>query len=614
MHFGDALWENALGTPARRNRLVFILLLVIGVALWAPGPGHAAVTYVPRIEGVEDSKLMGTLRGLSQLFSLEDEPPDTVVGLDQRARGDLDRLKPVLHGAGYWEAELDYAIDESAQPVAVTITVRPGPIYRLAKVELKTPTGGVPPPLADPSPAALGLKIGEPALTQPVVDAESIIAERYGDEGRPFAKVVGRGVVIDRATKEMTVTYTVDAGPQVRFGPHTVNGLERLDSDYVQRRVKWRMGDVYDARLVAQTRRALIDSGLFSSVRIDTSAAQADNEPVPLTIAVVERARRSIGAGLNYDTSQGIGSTGFWEHRNFFGGGESLRFQADLAQERLAALTRFRRPDVLRTDQDFLAEAELADEMPDSYESRKLRLFSGLERNLLPQLSVGAGPQFEIAEVEQKAFFDDVPSRVDYTLIGFPVYARFDQTDSKLDPTRGHRESFTVTPYTSVSEVSLTFVSLQAKASAYKSLDSENRYILAGFAGIGSIIGESTNRLPADKRLYAGGGGSVRGFGYQRAGPLVNDDLPTGGVSTIDFGVELRVKITEQIGIVPFFDAGSAYRSTLPKPGSDLFYGAGIGGRYYTPIGPLRVDVAIPLNKRSGDSPFQLYISIGHAF
>jgi translocation and assembly module TamA len=447
-----------------------------------------------------------------------------------------------------------------------------------------------------------------------VVDAEPIIAERYGNEGRPFAKVVGREVVIDRATKEMTVTYTVEPGPRVRFGPHTITGLERLEPGYVERRVKWRAGDVYDARLVAQTRRALVDSGLFASVRIETSAAPADDEPVAMTVAVIERARRSIGAGLYFDTSQGVGSRAYWEHRNFLGGGENLRFQGEAGQQRFGALGRFRNPDVLRTDQDFIAEAELSDDLPDPYESRKLRLYSGLERNLLPQFSVGGGLQFETAEVTQKALFENVPAKVDYTLLGFPVYARFDQSDSKLDPTRGHRESLTVTPYTSVSGVDLSFVSLQAKASAYQPLVPDNRYVLAGFAGLGSIVGETTNRLPADKRLYAGGGGSVRGFGYQRAGPLVDGDLPTGGVSTIDFGVELRVKLTETIGIVPFFDAGSAYRSTVPKPGSDLFYGAGIGGRYYTPIGPLRLDLAFPLNKRREDSAFQLYISVGQAF
>lgn len=601
-------------TGFSRNRSFLSLLVVFGALFWMPGASEAAIAYTPRFEGVDDSKLMSTLEGLSQLFSLKDKPPDTAVGLEQRVRADLGRLKPAMQGAGYWEAELDYAIDEAAEPVTVTITVRPGPLYRIGKVEMKTPDAGAPPPLTDPSPDALGLKLGEPARSQAVVDAESIITERYGEEGRPFAKIVNREVVIDRATKEMAITYIVDPGPRVRFGSHVISGLERLDPDYVQRRIKWHAGEIYDVRQVARTRRALIDSGLFSSVRIDPAPAQTDDEPVALTIAVVERARRSIGAGLFYDTTQGIGSSAFWEHRNLLGGAESLRLQSDIAQQRLAALSRFRNPDVLRTDQDFVAEAELTDDMPDPYESRKLRLFSGLERNLLPDLSLGGGLQFETAQVTQKALFDDVPSEVDYTLLGLPLYARLDHTDSKLDPTRGHREIFTVTPYTSVSGPDLTFVSLQARASAYQALDYDNRYILAGFAGIGSILGETTSQLPADKRLYAGGGGSVRGFGYQRAGPLASGDLPTGGISSIDFGVELRVKLTETIGIVPFFDAGSAYRSTMPKPGEDMFYAAGIGGRYYTPIGPLRLDVAVPLDRRSEDSAFQLYISIGQAF
>jgi len=615
MHVNNAAWvRSALSAQLRRNRPILGVLFFIVASFWAPETARAAVTYTPRIDGVEDSNLQNTLEGVSQLFALKDKPPDTLVGLDQRARADLERLRPALQGVGYWEAELDYTIDQNAQPVTVTVTVRPGPIYHLATVDLKTPSGDVPPPLADPSPAALGLRLGEPALTQAVVGAEAIITSRYADEGRPFAKVVGREVVIDRATKEMAVTYTVDAGPRVRFGQHTISGLDRLDADYVERRIKWHAGEVYDARLVAQTRRVLVDSGLFASVRIDTSQAQSEDEPVALTINVVERARRSIGAGLYYDTSQGIGSRAFWEHRNFLGGAESLSFQADVAQERLAGLARFRKPDVLRTDQDFIAEAELADEMPEPYESRKLRLFSGLERNFLPELSLGAGLQFEKAEVTQKALFDDVPSKIDYTLVGLPMYARLDYTDNKLDPTRGHREQFTVTPYTSVSGPDLTFLSLQAKGSAYYSLDDDSRYILAGFAGVGSIVGESIKQLPADKRLYAGGGGSVRGFGFQRAGPLAAGDLPTGGVSTLDLGVELRMKLTDTIGIVPFFDAGSAYDSILPNPGSDLFYGAGLGGRYYTPIGPLRIDLAFPLNGRREDSAFQLYISIGQAF
>ncbi len=595
------------------NRFAGVVLFILGL-MWLAGPADAAVKYTPRITGTDDAKLLSTLKGLSTLFSLKSKPPDTLTGLDQRARGDLDKLLPAVQGAGYWEGKLDYTIDENAKPVRVTVNVTPGPLYHLAKVTLTTASGALPPPLADGAPAAFGLKLGGPALTAEVVAAEPLIVEHYANEGRPFAKVTDRKVVVDRATKEMTVTYVVDAGPRVRFGPYAITGLERLDRTYVENRIKWRQGEVYDARLVEQTRSALIASGLFASARIDTGVGTAEDQQVPLTITLVERARRSIGAGLYYDTSQGIGSRAFWEHRNLFGGGENLRFEGQVAQQLFDGLARFRKPDVLQPDQDFLAESELADERPDTYESRKLRLYSGLERHVDPQVDLGGGVQFETAHVTQNALFDEVPPEVTYSLLGVPLYARFDRSNDKLNPTTGHREQVSATPYVHVAGTDINFAVLRGKISAYQPLDPDTRYVLAGYGAIGSIVGESTDRLPADKRLYVGGGGSVRGFGYQRAGPLVQNDLPTGGISSLEFGVELRVKITDTIGIVPFFDAGSAYRTVLPNPASDLFYGAGIGGRYYTPIGPLRLDIAFPINKRSSDSAFQVYVSVGQAF
>ena len=604
---------TASGRRRGGNRVVCILLFLGGVLALAM-PADAAVKYKPQIEGIRDSKLVRILTGLSALFRLKDKPPDTIVGLEQRARADLATLAPAVQGAGYWEAKLDYSIDEKAKPARVTIVVQPGPLYRLAKVTLAAPGGGAPAPLANGAPETFGLKLGGPALTAPVVAAEPLIVDEYGHEGRPFAKVIERKVVIDRATKEMTVTYLVDAGPRVRFGPYTVEGLRRLDRTYVDNRIKWREGEVYDVRLVTQTRLALIASGLFASVRINHGPARADGENVPMTLTVVERARHSVGAGLYYDTQQGVGSRAYWEDRNVFGGGENLRVQGQVAQQLFDGLARFRKPDVLRPDQDFVGEAELSDERPDPYESRRLRVYSGLERHVDPRFDLGGGLQFETAKVTQNALFDDVPSHLMYSLFSTPVYARFDGSDDKLNPTRGHREDVSVTPYAHVAGTDVNFAVFRGKMTGYQALDADTRYVLAAYGALGVIAGEPTERLPADKRLYVGGGGSVRGFGYQRAGPLGSGNLPTGGISSLEFGTELRIKITNTIGIVPFFDAGSAYRTIVPHPGSELFYGAGIGGRYYTPIGPLRLDLAFPINKRSSDSFVQVYISVGQAF
>ncbi len=489
----------------------------------------------------------------------------------------------------------------------------PGPLYHLESVVLRAPDGGPPPALAGGEPSAFGLKLGDPARTAPILAAEKAIVAAYGNEGRPFAKIAKRDVVVDRAAKTMAVTYIVEAGPKVRFGPLKIEGLASIDRGYVERRVKWRRGAVYDAREVEKTRKALVGSELFSTVRIDPGAPDSAGE-VPMTVTLTERAPRSVGVGLDYDTSRGFGGRAFWEHRNLFGGAERLRLSTELAQARLAALARFRKPDVLATDQDLLAEAELANETPDPYDSKRLRAFTGLERHLGPELSVGAGVQLESAEVTQKALFDSVPSNIDYTLFGLPLFARRDVTDDLLNPTRGNRESLSLTPYLHVAGADLNFATFLGRASGYQKIDESGRFVAAGYVALGSILGESVERLPADKRLYAGGGGSVRGYGFQRVGPLASGDLPAGGTSSLELGGELRVKVTDTIGVVPFVDAGNVYKDSFPDLGSRLFVGAGLGLRYYTPIGPVRFDVAVPLDKRRSDRAFQIYISIGQAF
>jgi translocation and assembly module TamA len=201
-----------------------------------------------------------------------------------------------------------------------------------------------------------------------------------------------------------------------------------------------------------------------------------------------------------------------------------------------------------------------------------------------------------------------------YSLAGVPLYIRRDTTNDLLNPTSGTRASATVTPYTSVAGNSLTFASSRLSGSAYRKVGNGDRFTLAGFGALGSIVGESRDGLPADKRLYAGGGGSLRGYGYQLAGPLGPDHKPLGGRSSLEFGGELRIKITETIGIVPFLEAGNVYDQSYPKLGSRLLYDTGIGARYYTPVGPVRFDVAVPLSRRQGDARFQIYISLGQAF
>jgi len=208
----------------------------------------------------------------------------------------------------------------------------------------------------------------------------------------------------------------------------------------------------------------------------------------------------------------------------------------------------------------------------------------------------------------------DALGRVNYTLIGVPVSANYDTTDSKLDPTRGVRLNASVDGFPTALGSTVDLVQAKARASAYYSIDPDSRFVLAGLVGAGAMGGAELSDIPANWRFYAGGGGSVRGYAYNSLGPYGPYGAVIGGRSLFQVSAELRVKVTETIGVVPFFDAGNAYASDFPNFGAPLYKAVGIGLRYYTAIGPIRADLALPLEERPGTGRVALYVSIGQAF
>ena len=487
---------------------------------------------------------------------------------------------------------------------------KPGPLYHVASVKVLGPDGQ---PLAIPNETKLPLKPGDPARTAPVVATETALVAALGDSGHPFAKVEDRRVEIDKTAQTMDVTYTLDPGPVEHFGPLAITGLERLDPGYVEGRIRWQRGAVYDEAKVEETRRALIASGLFSTVRITPQADPDNPGDVRMTVDVTERLHRSIGVGLAYNTSQGFGARAFWENRNLFGNAENLRLSAEVGQQIDAFRANFRRPDFLAIDQDFLATAEIANDTPVAYNSRRALATAGIERRLDRWLTGGLSLLAEKANVTQLANVPGMGTQR-YELAGLPAYIKLDQTDNLLNPTTGYRAQLSVTPARTFSGSRLTFATNLLAGSTYWALGDEQRTVLAGKLALGSLDGAPLFQLPADQRIYAGGGGSIRPYGWQLAGPLAPNKDPIGGRSSLVLNLEARIKITETIGIVPFVDAGSYYESPVPQLGRTLLYGVGIGARYYTAFGPLRLDLATPLHKRNADSPIQVYISLGQAF
>jgi translocation and assembly module TamA len=312
---------------------------------------------------------------------------------------------------------------------------------------------------------------------------------------------------------------------------------------------------------------------------------------------------------VRYRTDEGPGGNIGWVHRNFFGQGEQVELELDASGIGGFLTGTFRKPAFLRRDQALIARSRAGYEDTEAFTSRFAGAGIALERQLRPGMRLTGGPAFRAAAIEEADGEEET-----FGLVSLPVTFDWDRSDDLLDPTRGGRLVAQNEPFVDTFGSGVRFNRARVGYSHYLEVLDEPRIVLAGRVALGSIVGASRDDVPADLRFYAGGGGSVRGFGFQLAGELDEDDDPVGGRSLFETSFEVRAKVTETIGVVAFVDAGAAFEPSLPDFSEPLRVGAGPGLRYYSPVGPIRVDVGFPINRRDDDDPFQIYVSIGQAF
>ncbi|TVQ29486.1 MAG: outer membrane protein assembly factor [Geminicoccaceae bacterium] len=569
------------------------------------------VAYEVRIEGPLDADLEAFLLAVSEAEAGTATPPRSVLALRRRATTDADRLSAALASRGHFDgavsASLMAAADRPDTDLAlVTFEVTPGDVYTLAEISIEAPQA--PPDFVPPAPRTLGLVRGAPALADTVLDGEAALLEAVLEAGRAYAQLGERTVVIDRDTKTMDVVLRIDPGPVVTLDAPAFVGAEGIDERFLRRYVPWQDGQRFAPDLFRDTRRNLVGTRLFRTIRVDLPPEPPAEGPVPVTIVGEQRLHRTISAAIRFQTDGGPGGNVAWEHRNLLGAAERLRVEADadLLQQTLDA--RFRKPDVLGLDSAFLLEGGFARRDTDAFESLEASVSAGLEYRFTPHLTGTAALRLSLSEIT------DTLDREEFGLLSVPGVLRFDNTDEPLDPARGVRWRAEATPFWDMVDTSLSFQRFRLDGSTYLRLSETPRLIFAVRGAVGSIVGAERDTVPATERFYAGGGGSIRGIPFQTAGPLDQRDDPLGGRSLVEFSTELRYQATDTIGAVLFLDGGNAFEASWPDFDGGLEFGAGAGLRYNTPIGPLRLDVAVPIDRRSVDDAFQIYISLGQAF
>ncbi len=609
------------GGPAPRLAVGLLLAALAGGCAQSPAePGLApssdqgatdesqlAVPYEVRFQGSDDPELKKLLEEVSETQRLVDRPPPSLIRLRQRAEADRPRLQQALRSRGYYDAEISVALDSHAEPVRVLFGASPGPLYRFGKVTIEV----VPPAPRPKLPSLEELKIapGEPAVSQTILDAESTLLARAHAEGHALAKLGQRKAIVEHDADALDLTLVLQPGPVVRFGAIKITGLTSVEEDAVRRRLPWRPDEVMTAQRLDDGRTALFDSDLFSSVVLNLGTTPDAEDRLPVTVDLHESKHRSIAIGADYRTDEGLGGSVSWEHRNAFGHGERVKLELDGSFIGSHLTGSFRKPDLWQRDQALIASSQLAYENTEAFQSSSASAQVGLERRLAKGMTISAGPAYRYSDIK-----DSSGDSGHFSLVSLPVVWQWDRSNNLLNPTKGGRLVAQNEPFVDIAGNDLAFNKSKLSYTHYLKVLDQPGVVLAGRGAVGTLFGASRDEVPADLRFYAGGGGSVRGFGFQLAGPLDDDHNPLGGRSLLELSGEVRLRLTETIGAVAFVDAGSAFRSTVPDLSETLRIGAGPGLRYFSPIGPVRLDVGIPVNPRPSDDAFQLYVSLGQAF
>ena len=421
--------------------------------------------------------------------------------------------------------------------------IKPGPLYRFRDVTIE-----VTPPEPRPQlPSLEELKIapGAPAVSQTILDAESTLLARARAQGYALAALGQRRAIVDHDADAMDLTLVLQPGSMVRFGAIRLSGLESVKEAAVRRRLGWKPGEVITTARIDDGRAALFESELFNSVVIHLGATPDADGRLPVTVDLTERKPRSIGVGARFRTDEGPGGDISWENCNVFGSGE--RVQVDLDGSFIGGhLTgNFRKPDIWQRDQALIAGSELAFENTDAFNSRSASARVGLERRLAKGMTISAGPAFRVSDIE-----DSDGDRDTFALLSLPVLWKWDRSNNLLNPTAGGRLMAQNEPFVNVTGNNLAFNKSQISYTHYLSVLEHPGVVLAGRGALGTLFGAARAEVPADLRFYAGGGGSVRGYGFQLAGKLDDDHNPLGGRSLLEMSGEVRLRLTETIGAV----------------------------------------------------------------
>ncbi len=580
-----------------------------------------ALTYTVSIKGVEDNKLLKELCDASVTYSSPDKEVPTPITLKLRAMGDVDRLKSVAQNAGFFNCVVEPVVTFSdGEKGTVTFNLNLGPRFTFGKLSIlwcdedlvRSFFASHPDWLEKRIPSSSlipSYRQGDPVTGKRILAIPEELRDALRAKGYAFCKIVNTEVVADRADQTVDVKLTVQTGPITRFGPIQVYGTPNVEEACFKSNLAWKTGDFYTPKLIEKTENALQQTGLFQSVQIDEGDSLSDDWMLPMIIRVTEAKQRTISAGISYTTTYGAGLSGSWEHRNISGLGRKLSVQAQFWEKLRIAQLSYTIPFFLRNDQNLIWVLGHTQQTYLPFESATTQGSVLIDRQLSKRMDGIAG-----VTLERLSSHGIVRSEL-FHLCKFPCQMRWSSANSPLDPTKGVCFSIKLTPSYQILSPTFSYLIHMSTLAGYTSFY-EDKLTFAMRLQFGNITGAARNTIPLPDRLFGGSDNSLRGYKTGSVSPLNKYGQPIGGKSMVTGTVETRIRTSTNIGWVAFYDAGNVFSQVTPSfSGFSLLHSVGLGFRYKTPIGPLRLDLGIPLQRRKHlDPAFQIYFSIGQAF
>ena len=640
-------------THAPEPAVAFDFFGLFGSSEAPPAPSRDALPYVVTFEGSESGSLENDLKATSALWRLRQEPPADGDALFRRVEVDLPRLTDVVWGAGYYDGRLSIVVGNASAatgqapspaiaraaegyrnraPVPIRIVVEPGPLFKVRTVTVRDARTGRQFLPEELPPRLLQRSEGGDAASSNVLAIEARIIDRFRNSGHPFVKVTRREPIVDHPSLTYDVVFAVEPGPKANLGEIIVRGTKDVDPAVVRSFIYAEPGDPYSPKALTDIRKSVSRIEALGSVRVREAETLDAWGRLPVAVDVTERLPRIVGFNVRYSTLDGPGLRAYWAHRNLFGGAERLRFEGDVYYTDRNDIFRFDpvtgkkndgwdwsnigarfsasflKPALNGTRWDLLVDGSVNRDVSDYYTARFVNGTAALRYRFSDTFSAQGG--FEVERGQSSEL--DQQRRLHSRRPAAFRHLRLNRQSPRSDPRRAR------------DGVGGAISEILRLRSRHLRREGAGEHVFRPRRG-GAHRACRPHRFRVDHR-----GGPRRDSvepqvlcGRRRFGARLRVSVavaarpvgePIGGRSLLEGSIEARIKLTDTIGIVPFVDAGTAFASSWPDFDERIRFSAGLGLRYYTAIGPIRLDVAAPLERQRGDRPVALYISLGQAF